>query len=66
TGSPGVVEFHPRPVDDPRVRRPDIGRAQRLLGWWPRVPLRDGLARTVEYFRARLGVPAPVAGTGRT
>ncbi|MDR7533386.1 MAG: SDR family oxidoreductase [Armatimonadota bacterium] len=60
TGSPSAVEFHPRPVDDPRVRRPDIRRAQRLLGWTPRVGLRDGLARTVAYFRGRLERPAVV------
>jgi UDP-glucuronate decarboxylase len=42
------------PQDDPRLRRPDIGVARRVLGFEPRVPLRDGLARTITYFRARL------------
>ena len=40
----------PLPEDDPRQRRPDIALARRLLDWEPRVPLREGLARTVEYF----------------
>lgn len=48
----GVVHL-PRPEDDPRRRCPDITRARRLLGWEPRVGLREGLARTVEFF-ARL------------
>ena len=44
----------PLPKDDPRQRRPDITRAQRLLGWQPTVPLRDGLKRTVAYFAERI------------
>ncbi|MDT5159232.1 MAG: UDP-glucuronate decarboxylase [Acidobacteriota bacterium] len=44
----------PLPKDDPRQRRPDITRAQRLLGWEPTIPLREGLKRTVEDFAARL------------
>ncbi len=48
------LEFRPRPQDDPMQRRPDIGRAVANLGWEPRVPLREGLARTIEDFRARL------------
>jgi UDP-glucuronate decarboxylase len=47
------VAYRPLPQDDPRQRRPDITRAQRLLNWEPTVPLRDGLKRTVEYFRSR-------------
>jgi len=57
TGSRSPLEFVPRPVDDPRVRRPDISRARRLLGWSPRVALRDGILRTVEYFESRLAAP---------
>jgi dTDP-glucose 4,6-dehydratase len=41
-------------VDDPKVRQPDIARARALLGWEPKVPLRDGLARTIPYFRSEL------------
>ena len=44
----------PLPEDDPRQRRPDITRARKLLGWEPRVPLRDGLNRTVAYFADRI------------
>jgi UDP-glucuronate decarboxylase len=44
----------PLPQDDPRQRRPDITRAQQLLGWSPTVPLRDGLKRTVAYFAERI------------
>jgi dTDP-glucose 4,6-dehydratase len=41
-------------VDDPQVRRPDITRARTLLGWEPRVPVEEGLADTIAYFRQRL------------
>ncbi|HEY0174066.1 MAG TPA: UDP-glucuronic acid decarboxylase family protein [Pyrinomonadaceae bacterium] len=44
----------PLPQDDPRQRRPDITRAQKLLGWEPTVPLREGLGRTVAYFAERI------------
>jgi len=50
-GSEFAVEYLPLPVDDPKRRRPDIGRAGRLLGWRPTTPLAVGLARTVEHFR---------------
>ena len=43
----------PLPADDPRRRRPDISLAKELLGWEPKVPLAEGLAKTVDYFRAR-------------
>jgi len=43
-------------VDDPRVRQPDITRARTILGWEPKVPLEEGLAKTLAYFRAKLGV----------
>ena len=48
------VRHCPLPADDPRQRRPDITRAQKLLGWEPKVPLREGLKRTAEYFAARV------------
>jgi UDP-glucuronate decarboxylase len=48
------TRYCPLPQDDPRQRRPDITRAQQLLGWSPAVPLRDGLKRTVEYFAERI------------
>lgn len=50
-GSPAGVVYEELPTDDPRQRRPDISRAQELLGWQPSVPLADGLARTVAWFR---------------
>jgi dTDP-glucose 4,6-dehydratase len=52
TGSKSVIERRPLPKDDPRVRRPDITRARRVLGWEPRIALREGLARTIEYFQS--------------
>ena len=51
TGSSSDIKFTERPVDDPSVRRPDITRAQGLLGWSAVVEVRDGLGRTIEYFR---------------
>ncbi|MBI4376389.1 MAG: SDR family oxidoreductase [Elusimicrobia bacterium] len=51
TGSKSRIDFRPLPVDDPRVRRPDIGLAQDKLGWHPEVSLEDGLSQTIEYFR---------------
>jgi dTDP-glucose 4,6-dehydratase len=50
TGSSSEIEFHPLPVDDPTQRRPDITLARRVLGWEPTVGLREGLARTAEWF----------------
>jgi dTDP-glucose 4,6-dehydratase len=61
TGADVPIHFHPLPADDPKVRRPDITRARHMLGWEPRVPLREGLAFTIEYFRSVLGrAPAAV------
>ena len=54
-GTPTQLEFKPLPADDPKVRCPDIHRAQALLGWEPKVGLDEGLKRTVEYFRKKLG-----------
>jgi dTDP-glucose 4,6-dehydratase len=51
TGSNSQIEHKPLPVDDPKVRRPDIRRAKQLLGWEPKVELEDGLRKTIEYFR---------------
>jgi dTDP-glucose 4,6-dehydratase len=54
TGAPGPVRFEPLPVDDPKVRQPDIAVARGLLGWEPTVDLRTGLGRTIEHFRSAL------------
>ena len=51
-GSDSTIEYLPLPQDDPIRRQPDISRAKELLGWEPTIPLADGLARTIEYFRA--------------
>jgi dTDP-glucose 4,6-dehydratase len=51
TGARSEIVFRPLPVDDPRVRQPDISRARELLGWEPKVALEEGLRRTIEYFR---------------
>ena len=54
TGSKSEIVFKPLPKDDPRRRCPDISKARRLLGWEPRVPRREGLARTLDYFRSQV------------
>jgi len=54
TGSSSKIAYRPLPEDDPRQRCPDIGLAQNLLGWAPRVQLRDGLMKTIEYFERLL------------
>src|ERR1051325_8431471 len=54
TGSKSKVIFKPLPQDDPKQRQPDITRARTLLGWQPVVQLKDGLKRTIEYFRGRV------------
>jgi dTDP-glucose 4,6-dehydratase len=51
TGAPSQVQHNPLPVDDPKVRRPDIRRAKTLLGWEPAVTLEEGLEKTIAYFR---------------
>ncbi len=55
TGSQSQIAFKPLPIDDPKVRQPDIGLARRLLGWEPQVALEDGLTETISYFKERVG-----------
>jgi len=52
TGTRSQIVYRPLPVDDPKVRQPDITKARTRLGWEPRVLLEEGLVRTVEYFRS--------------
>jgi dTDP-glucose 4,6-dehydratase len=54
-GSRSRIVERPLPVDDPKVRQPDITRARTLLGWEPKVSLEEGLPRTLAYFRSKLG-----------
>jgi dTDP-glucose 4,6-dehydratase len=61
TGGDSPIHFLPAVEDDPQRRCPDITLARELLGWQPRVPYQEGLARTVEWFRARLADPATAA-----
>ncbi|HYH06425.1 MAG TPA: UDP-glucuronic acid decarboxylase family protein [Thermoanaerobaculia bacterium] len=51
TGTSAPIEFRPLPEDDPKIRRPDISKAKRLLDWEPKVPLEEGLTKTIDYFR---------------
>lgn len=53
-GSSSGVTYLPLPQDDPQQRKPDISRAQALLGWNPTIPLSEGLEKTVAYFKARV------------
>jgi dTDP-glucose 4,6-dehydratase len=53
TGSKSKIVARPLPIDDPKVRRPDITRAREMLGWSPRVPLREGLRHTIEWFKGQ-------------
>jgi dTDP-glucose 4,6-dehydratase len=55
TGTSAPIEYRPLPEDDPKVRKPDITKARALLDWEPRVPLEEGIGRTIEYFRSVVG-----------
>jgi dTDP-glucose 4,6-dehydratase len=52
-GRPENIQFKDLPVDDPKVRQPDISRAKALLGWEPKISLEEGLKQTIEYFSSR-------------
>ncbi len=54
TGSRSRIVFKPLPQDDPKQRRPDIARAKARLNWEPQVPLKEGLKKTIEYFRGKV------------
>ncbi|MGN7721144.1 UDP-glucuronic acid decarboxylase family protein [Chitinophaga sp. 22620] len=55
TGTKQKIVFHPLPKDDPKQRKPDITKAQQLLGWEPKVGRKEGLKITYEYFKQALG-----------
>ena len=57
TGTTSAIVQQPLPEDDPKVRQPDITRARTTLGWEPAVPLREGVDRTIAYFRGLMGTP---------
>ncbi|HEY0021130.1 MAG TPA: UDP-glucuronic acid decarboxylase family protein [Longimicrobium sp.] len=63
TGSASALQAHPLPEDDPKVRKPDITVARTVLGWEPKVPLDEGLGRTIPYFRALVEQNSPGART---
>jgi dTDP-glucose 4,6-dehydratase len=54
TGAKSKIEYKPLPVDDPKVRQPDISRARKVLGWEPKVEFDQGIKQTIEYFQERL------------
>ncbi len=54
SGSRSQIVFEPLPMDDPRVRRPDITRARLVLGWEPKIDRHEGMARTLEFFKNRM------------
>ncbi len=58
TESRSEIVFQALPVDDPKVRQPDITRARDLLGWEPKIPIREGLRRTIEHAMQVLGEPS--------
>ena len=55
TGSRSQIIHRPLPIDDPKVRQPDITRARELLGWVPHVTIDEGLRRTIDYVKQKIG-----------
>lgn len=54
TGTTAQIEYRDLPVDDPKVRQPDIGRAKKVLNWEPKVEFDEGIRKTIEFFRGKL------------
>jgi UDP-glucuronate decarboxylase len=65
TASKSRLDFEPRPADDPLQRRPDISKAKAILGWMPKIQLREGLTKTVAYFDRMLSEGAMPALASR-
>ena len=61
SGSKSEIVYRPLPIDDPKVRQPDIGRARGLLEWEPTVAVEEGLLQTIEWYRR----PGPRPGFGK-
>jgi dTDP-glucose 4,6-dehydratase len=61
TGSNSPLTHEPLPKDDPQVRQPDITRAREILGWTPKIDRKEGLARTLDYFRKEMDLEAAEA-----
>jgi dTDP-glucose 4,6-dehydratase len=66
TGAKSEILFHPLPQDDPARRRPDITKARDLLGWEPKIKLRKGLEKSLEYFKACIHQTGPSTTAQRT
>lgn len=64
TGSNSTIKILPATKDDPKQRRPDITTAKKQLGWSPKVPVRVGLMKTIEYFRRELALSGEIIPTG--
>jgi len=56
TGAKSPIVTKPLPMDDPKVRQPDITRARKLLGWEPKVDFESGIRETIFYFKEKLGI----------
>ncbi|MGQ9696144.1 MAG: UDP-glucuronic acid decarboxylase family protein [Thermodesulfobacteriota bacterium] len=56
TGSKSKIVYQPLPIDDPKVRQPDISKARQLLGWNPKVSLREGVEKTIPYFKEKMSL----------
>jgi len=57
TGGKSKIVYRPLPVDDPKIRQPDIATARDVLKWQPKIPREEGLRRTMAYFKKKLGIP---------
>jgi nucleoside-diphosphate-sugar epimerase len=62
TGATSTIISQPLPEDDPKVRKPDITKARAKLGWEPSVDLREGVTRTIAFFRGLMGTSRMQAG----
>ncbi len=56
TGSRSKIVYQPLPVDDPKVRQPDISKARQVLEWSPKVSLREGVEKTIPYFKEKMSL----------